>query len=125
MGNKSPEEFWYHGEIGFFDNYIIPLVKKLKDCQVFGVSSDECLNYAIRNRNEWKERGEQIVKEMLEEIVPRVEESLRAKAVAIVQPRVQPTAQCVFQQAPHNPTPRQLHPPSSTAYDTFTDIVEC
>ena len=28
-------------EIGFFDFYIIPLAKKLKDCGVFGVSSDE------------------------------------------------------------------------------------
>jgi hypothetical protein len=29
------------GEIGFFDFYIIPLAKKLKECGVFGVSSDE------------------------------------------------------------------------------------
>ena len=50
---KDPSEFWYNGEIGFFDNYIIPLAKKLKDCNVFGVSSDECLNYALQNRNEW------------------------------------------------------------------------
>jgi hypothetical protein len=28
-------------EIGFFDFYIIPLAKKLKECGVFGVSSDE------------------------------------------------------------------------------------
>jgi hypothetical protein len=32
---------WYKGEIGFLDFYIIPLAKKLKDCGVFGVSSDE------------------------------------------------------------------------------------
>ena len=38
---KSPEEFWYKGELGFFDNYIIPLAQKLKECNVFGVSSDE------------------------------------------------------------------------------------
>lgn len=50
---RDPSEFWYQGEIGFFDNYIIPLAKKLKDCNVFGVSSDECLNYALQNRNEW------------------------------------------------------------------------
>ena len=50
---KDPSTFWYKGEIGFFDNYIIPLAKKLKECNVFGVSSDECLNYAIQNRNEW------------------------------------------------------------------------
>ena len=45
---KDPSEFWCKGEIGFFDFYIIPLAKKLKDCGVFGVSSDEYLNYAVR-----------------------------------------------------------------------------
>lgn len=47
---KDPSEFWFKGEIGFFDFYIIPLAKKLKECGVFGVSSDEYLNYAIKNR---------------------------------------------------------------------------
>jgi hypothetical protein len=65
---KSPAEFWAKGEIGFFDFYIIPLAKKLKDCGVFGVSSDEYLNYAIKNRNEWKMKGEEVVKEMLAEL---------------------------------------------------------
>jgi hypothetical protein len=31
---------------------IIPLAKKLKDCGVFGVSSDEYYNYAIQNHKE-------------------------------------------------------------------------
>ena len=47
---KDPATFWYKGEIGFFDNYVIPLAKKLKECGVFGVSSDEYLNYALQNR---------------------------------------------------------------------------
>jgi hypothetical protein len=38
---KDPATFWYKGELGFFDNYIIPLAGKLKECGVFGVSSDE------------------------------------------------------------------------------------
>jgi len=63
--NADPASFWYQGELTFFDNYIIPLAKKLKDCNVFGVSSDECLNYAVRNRVEWEERGESIVEEMM------------------------------------------------------------
>ena len=42
---KDPAENWYQGELGFYDFYIIPLAKKLKDCGVFGVSSDEYLNY--------------------------------------------------------------------------------
>ena len=64
----DPREFWYKGEIGFFDNYVIPLANKLKNCNVFGVSSDEYLGYAVRNREEWAERGEDIVKNMLKEI---------------------------------------------------------
>ena len=28
----DPSHCWYKGEIGFFDYYIIPLAKKLKDC---------------------------------------------------------------------------------------------
>jgi 3'5'-cyclic nucleotide phosphodiesterase len=35
----DPTTFWYQGELGFFDNYIIPLANKLKECNVFGVSS--------------------------------------------------------------------------------------
>ena len=65
---KDPSKGWYSGELWFFDNYVvsfalividiaclapsphlllsppllqIPLAKKLKDCGVFGVSSDE------------------------------------------------------------------------------------
>jgi 3'5'-cyclic nucleotide phosphodiesterase len=64
--DRNPAEFWYQSEIGFFDNYIIPLAKKLKDCGVFGVSSDEYLNYAIQNRDEWEQRGQTIVAEMME-----------------------------------------------------------
>ena len=36
---NDPSGNWYQGEIGFFDNYIIPLAKKLRECGVFGVAS--------------------------------------------------------------------------------------
>ena len=65
---QNPADFWYQGEIGFFDYYIIPLAKKLKDCGVFGVSSDEYLNYAMKNREEWEVRGHEVVMEMVEAI---------------------------------------------------------
>ena len=65
---KNPADFWYKGEIGFFDFYIIPLAKKLKNCGVFGVSSDEYLNYAERNRKEWEARGQEVVSELIENI---------------------------------------------------------
>ena len=63
---KNPVDGWYQGELGFFDNYIIPLAKKLKDCGVFGVSSDEYLNYALDNRREWEVKGELVVQEMIQ-----------------------------------------------------------
>ena len=58
---SNPVENWYKGEIGFFDFYIIPLAKKLADCGVFGVASEEYLNYAIQNRDEWISKGEEVV----------------------------------------------------------------
>jgi hypothetical protein len=61
---KDPSTFWYQGELGFFDNYVIPLAEKMKDCGVFGVSSDEYLNYALQNRNEWEQRGQEIVEKL-------------------------------------------------------------
>ena len=63
---KDPSEGWYKGELWFFDNYVIPLSKKLDECNVFGVSSDEVLNYAMQNRTEWEAKGEGIVKGMVE-----------------------------------------------------------
>ena len=62
---NDPSEGWYKGEIGFFDHYVIPLTNKLKECGVFGVSSDEYLNYAQANRDEWEQKGEEIVKQYL------------------------------------------------------------
>ncbi len=59
--DTDPTESWYKGEIGFFDFYVIPLAEKLAECGVFGVSSDEYLNYAIMNRNEWEKKGEDVV----------------------------------------------------------------
>jgi class 3 adenylate cyclase len=58
---NDPAENWYESELGFFDNYVIPLAKKLKECGVFGVSSDEYLKYALDNRQEWSVRGKEIV----------------------------------------------------------------
>jgi hypothetical protein len=65
-GEKDPIEGWYGGEIWFFDNYIIPLAYKLKECGVFGVSGDEYLSYALENRREWEMKGKDVCREMLE-----------------------------------------------------------
>ena len=62
---KDPSVGWHQGELGFFDFYIIPLAKKLFTCGVFGVSSDEFLNYALINRKEWEQKGEAMVQQYL------------------------------------------------------------
>eukprot|EP00980_Cylindrotheca_fusiformis_P006369 scaffold1356_cov123-Cylindrotheca_fusiformis.AAC.50 len=78
--NKDPTQGWYEGELWFFDNYVIPLAHKLKDCGVFGVSSDEYLNYALANRREWEKKGKVIVASCFERYkkalddLPRVEQ---------------------------------------------------
>jgi 3'5'-cyclic nucleotide phosphodiesterase len=64
----DPSIAWYEGELGFYDHYIIPLAKKLKECGVFGVSSYEYLQYALNNRAEWASRGKEIVSEMKERV---------------------------------------------------------
>lgn len=65
---KNPADYWYKGELGFFDFYILPLAKKLSSCGVFGVSSNEYLNYAVKNREEWESKGEEVVAEMVERL---------------------------------------------------------
>ena len=45
---------------------VIPLAGKLKECGVFGVSSDEYLQYAVANRREWESKGEEVVKQNTE-----------------------------------------------------------
>eukprot|EP00980_Cylindrotheca_fusiformis_P014460 scaffold3860_cov116-Cylindrotheca_fusiformis.AAC.2 len=64
--NVDPSLNWYKGEIGFFDFYVIPLANKLASCGVFGVSSDEYLNYAKANRDEWVREGEALVQLYIE-----------------------------------------------------------
>ncbi len=59
--DKDPTDGWYQGELWFYDNYVIPLAGKLKECGVFGVSSDEYLDYALANRREWEKKGRSIV----------------------------------------------------------------
>jgi class 3 adenylate cyclase len=67
-GENPPWESRYKGEIWFFDNYVIPLAKKLNDCGVFGVSYHEYLSYAQENRAEWERKGREIVENLRMEI---------------------------------------------------------
>jgi hypothetical protein len=72
--DNNPSEGWYQGELSFLDNYVIPLAKKLKECGVFGVSSDEYLNYALENRREWASKGEETVAKMIQKYSPKTQD---------------------------------------------------
>jgi 3'5'-cyclic nucleotide phosphodiesterase len=65
---NDPSESWYKGELLFFDCYVIPLARKLSDCGVFGVASGEYLNYAVMNRNEWEDKGKDVVRSLIEKL---------------------------------------------------------
>jgi hypothetical protein len=79
--DKDPSESWYQGEMGFFDYYVIPLAKKLKACGVFGVSSDEYLNYAVSNRKEWEAVGRERVETMVAKFAPAAPAAAAAATV--------------------------------------------
>jgi len=68
LSETDPTDYWYQGEIDFFDFYIIPLAKKLADCGVFGVSSDEYMNYAQQNRAEWEAKGHSVVEDLIKSV---------------------------------------------------------
>jgi class 3 adenylate cyclase len=74
----NPVDTWYESEMGFFDFYVIPLAERLDECGVFGVSSDEYLEYALENRREWESKGKEVVKMMVDKycrVVPVDEEN--------------------------------------------------
>ena len=73
--DKDPSECWYQGELGFFDNYIIPLANKLETCGVFGVSSTEYKSYAEENRREWEEKGRALVDEYVAATIDKREQA--------------------------------------------------
>jgi len=59
--DTDPTDTWYEGEMEFFDKYVIPLAKRLKESEAFGVAGDEYLNYAEKNRVEWQAKGRDVV----------------------------------------------------------------
>eukprot|EP00980_Cylindrotheca_fusiformis_P017753 scaffold5598_cov126-Cylindrotheca_fusiformis.AAC.2 len=63
--DKDPSESWYDGELWFFDNWVLPLARKLKESGVLNAVSDQLLEHANRNRSRWEVEGRQICISML------------------------------------------------------------
>lgn len=66
---KDPCDFWYKGELAFFDKVVIPLAQKMSDCGMTGGLGIECLDYARQNRSEWEQKGQEILESMIQQYV--------------------------------------------------------
>ena len=69
-GKVNPAEYWYEDQLQFFDSFVIPLAEKLRDGLELS-DSDEFLDYAILNRDQWQDDGEELVREMAETLENR------------------------------------------------------
>ena len=67
-GDVCPGDYWYDAELAFFDDVVLPLARKLRNARIFGVSSEEYYNYAQRNREEWEDKGREVVQFMAEKM---------------------------------------------------------
>jgi class 3 adenylate cyclase len=112
----NPADNWYKGEMGFFDFYIIPLAKKLKECGVFGVSSDEYLNYAMKNRQEWELRGQEVVESMMEHVRDTYGSSTSIEKVQQNVADSKPEAVILKKAA--DPEPKEISPPPTMVQET-------
>lgn len=65
---EDPAVGWHQKELDFFDGLVIPLATRLKESRVFGAFSDEYLNVALGNRQEWENRGKALLEEMKESL---------------------------------------------------------
>jgi 3'5'-cyclic nucleotide phosphodiesterase len=68
----DPIDCWYESELSFFDDIVIPLALKLQECNAFGASCNELLDFAQDNRMEWAEKGQELVREAAERLRPTV-----------------------------------------------------
>jgi hypothetical protein len=66
-GKKDPAEYWFEGELAFFDTFVVPLTQRLKECGVFGDASEEYLNYGKANRRDWQNKGRDTLLDYLSE----------------------------------------------------------
>ena len=92
-GASDPRDGWYKGEIGFFDFYIIPLAKKLKECGVFGSATREYLEYAQENRRKWEDEGMEIARKMVAEKDEQVAEQTAKEVLSSSQRTAKQLAQ--------------------------------
>jgi 3'5'-cyclic nucleotide phosphodiesterase len=77
--DKDPSDVWYENELYFYDTYVIPLIKKLQKSRVFLDATSSCcdtfLEFAIDNRQEWENKGREIVRDMVQSCLHKRDEN--------------------------------------------------
>lgn len=61
---ENPASHWYESQRFFFTDIAIPMASKLEECNVFGPSYGEELDYARKNLEQWECNGKEIVNSM-------------------------------------------------------------
>ena len=64
----NPVENWYFTQLAFFETYIIPLSKRIRNCGLFGIAGEEYFRHAQRNRHEWDNKGQELIETYMEKI---------------------------------------------------------
>ena len=82
---KDPAEGWYAGELWFFDQHVIPLAKRLEEMGCFGLAATECVKNALSNREEWVQKGKDIVKQMVAKKMNNADQSSMTEPSSVVE----------------------------------------
>ena len=67
----DPSTTWYEKELAFFDEFVIPLLEKIKMSGVFGSSCEEMFEYALSNRQTWESKGADLVERWKQEMLSK------------------------------------------------------
>lgn len=59
----DPTETWFQSQLDLFSKNSVPVAQRLKESNVLGVSSGECLDYALTNLKQWQDQGLSVVEE--------------------------------------------------------------
>jgi hypothetical protein len=71
--DTDPSEDWYESEIDFFNGFVLPIVRRLKESGAFvAASTDSNMDYAEQNLTQWVDKGKGIVAEMLDTIKSKI-----------------------------------------------------
>ncbi len=65
---KNPADYWYQGELTFFDEVILPLANRIRESGFFGDDVEEFVTSATSNRQEWKLKGKDMIAEYQAEL---------------------------------------------------------